>query len=112
LQGACGDLDEGVFWNKSQRSRHAYLSVKAPEKLRSSAIGSLENSGTADPALRIRVGCPHSIFSFVAINSIAQVRQSGCTFALQRVRSTLWRLVSPRGGHRQLQRHRRRSLRR
>jgi hypothetical protein len=49
LQSAGGDLDEGVFWNKSQRSRHAYLSVNAPAKLRSSAIGSLENSGTTDP---------------------------------------------------------------
>jgi len=47
LQGAGGDLDEGVFWNESQRSRHADLSVKAPPKLRVPRLGFLENSGTA-----------------------------------------------------------------
>jgi hypothetical protein len=34
LQGAGGDLDEGVFWNESQWSGHADLSDKAPAKLR------------------------------------------------------------------------------
>ena len=47
LQGAGSDLDQGVLWNESQRSRHAILSVNAPVKLRMSRIGFLENSGTA-----------------------------------------------------------------
>jgi hypothetical protein len=41
LQGAGGDLDQGIFGNESQRSRHAYLSVNAPPKLRVSSFGSL-----------------------------------------------------------------------
>jgi hypothetical protein len=46
LQGAGGDLDQGIFGNESQRSRHAYLSVSASAKLRVPKIESLENSGT------------------------------------------------------------------
>ena len=33
LQGGDGDLDQGIFWNESQWSRHAYLSVVTPPKL-------------------------------------------------------------------------------
>ena len=39
LQGAGGNLDQGIFGNESQRSRHAYLSVNAPAKLRVSRLG-------------------------------------------------------------------------
>jgi hypothetical protein len=37
LQGAGGNLDQGIFGNESQRSRHADLSVNAPAKLRVSS---------------------------------------------------------------------------
>jgi hypothetical protein len=56
LQCAGGDLDKGVFWNESQRSRHAYLSVNAPPKLRVSRLGFLENSGTASGKTKPRSG--------------------------------------------------------